>query len=171
MRLLDVAIVSLAVAGAAYVYDVKHQAEQLVDERAKLERGVDVLSKDVSLLEADLAALESPGRLQALVGQVGGSSSLGAVRSGHYISLADIPFREVETDAVASTESLLDVTGSIGPQVPDGAIVDTEPNEIGDLLTSLATPGEEQVFSPSQPLPLAPTESALTIDQLLERLP
>lgn len=91
MRVVDVVCLVAAIAGAAYVYNVKHEAEIANDERRGLEREIGALSRDVGLLEADLAALEQPARLQAVVSDLPDVFALEPITSAHYVRLADIP--------------------------------------------------------------------------------
>lgn len=110
MRVVDGLFLALAIGGAAYVYDVKHQAEEAHDTRRGLEREISTLSRDVSLLEADLAALEQPSRLQGLVASLPEAFNLEPIASRHYIRLSDIPFRvdEVEAQQAEAHGSLAD---------------------------------------------------------------
>lgn len=94
MRVVDALFLALAIGGAAYVFDVKHQAEEAHDTRRGLEREISELSRDVSLLEADLAALEQPARLQGLVASLPEAFDLEPIAARHYVRLSDIPFRE-----------------------------------------------------------------------------
>ncbi|CAN0430586.1 unnamed protein product, partial [Ectocarpus sp. 13 AM-2016] len=93
MRVVDVLCLAAAIGGAAYVYNVKHEAEIAHDERRSLERDIGALSSDVGLLEADLAALEQPARLQAVVSDLPDVFDLEPITSAHYVRISDIPFR------------------------------------------------------------------------------
>ncbi len=93
MRLVDAVCLIVAIGGAAYVYNVKHEAEVAHDERRTLERQIGAISQDVGLLEADLAALEQPARLQGLISSLPDAFPLEPISTPHYIDLADIPFR------------------------------------------------------------------------------
>lgn len=110
MRVVDCLFLALAIGGAAYVYDVKHQAEEAHDTRRGLEREIGTLSRDVSLLEADLAALEQPARLQGLVASLPEAFDLEPIASRHYVRISDIPFRddELETPQPSAIGSLAD---------------------------------------------------------------
>ncbi len=109
MRIVDVACLAAAIAGAAYVYGVKHNAELAHDERRMLERDIGNLAQDVRLLEADLAALQQPARLQAIVGALGESFALGPITSAHYTAISDIPFRhELANPGSEASDQLLE---------------------------------------------------------------
>jgi hypothetical protein len=110
MRVVDGLFLALAIGGAAYVYDVKHQAEEAHDTRRGLEREIGSLSRDVSLLEADLAALEQPARLQGLVASLPEAFNLEPIAARHYVRLSDIPFRveEVEDPQAEALGTLAD---------------------------------------------------------------
>lgn len=99
MRVVDGLFLALAIGGAAYVYDVKHQAEEAQDLRRGLEHEISGLSRDVNLLEADLAALAQPARLQDLVASLPEAFDLEPIAARHYVRLSDIPFRDDEIEA------------------------------------------------------------------------
>lgn len=138
MRVVDCLFLALAIGGAAYVYDVKHQAEEAHDTRRSLEREISSMSRDVSLLEADLAALEQPARLQGLVASLPESFNLEPIASRHYVRLTDIPFRVDEIEALEP-----EVRGSLADQ---GVVAD-----IDTLIQSLMsdTPMSEPDAAPA----------------------
>lgn len=120
MRIVDGVFLTLAIACAATVYSVKHQAEVANDVRRDLQREIANLASDVGLLEADLAALEQPARLQELIGWLPPEMVLEPIGARHYVRLSDIPFRaalvvpdEAAEDGVASTDESL-TTGALG---------------------------------------------------------
>lgn len=117
MRVVDVLCLIAAIGGAAYVYNVKHEAELAHDDRRTLERDIGELSRDVGLLEADLAALEQPGRLQSVIAGLPEAFVLEPIGSRHYIRLDDIPFRSELAASLPESEpedaGAADVTASI----------------------------------------------------------
>ncbi|MBV6656171.1 MAG: hypothetical protein KI785_00225 [Devosiaceae bacterium] len=173
MRWVDGLCLALAVAGAAYVYDVKHEAETAHDSRRTLERDIAAISADVDLLEADLAALEQPVRLQALVEGSPEAFSLEPIASDHYVRLSDLPFR---ADLIA------EVTGSIGDESADADaqpanVTDAAPNQLDALVRRVLaeTPDTasnpldallaDLLASPDAALPAPPLPPALVPSQ------
>ena len=133
MRVVDAICLAVAISGAAYVYNVKHQAEIADDARRALEREIAVLSGDVSLLEADLAALERPGRLESLVASLPEAFPLEPVEGRHYVRLADIPMRSAIVPPVDATDTGADPREDMA----------AEPGEIQRLLQELSAPRGE----------------------------
>lgn len=131
MRVVDVVFLALAIGGAAYVYNVKHEAEEAHDLRRSLERDIAVMTRDVSLLEADLAALEQPARLQNLVATLPQSFNLEPIAARHYMRIADIPFRADAPEPV-DEELQEDVTGDAPI-----AVVNTPPSALDTLVEAL----------------------------------
>jgi hypothetical protein len=159
MRVVDVVCLAAAIAGAAYVYNVKHEAEIANDERRGLEREIGALSRDVGLLEADLAALEQPARLQAVVSELPDVFALEPITSAHYVRLADIPFRS----ELIVEEEALDGDADEGAQSDDLIAIEA-PGQI-DLLLQVLTGASSQA---SEPAPTMPTEPSDSIGALLD---
>lgn len=157
MRVVDVLCLAAAIGGAAYVYNVKHEAEIAHDERRSLERDIGALSSDVGLLEADLAALEQPARLQAVVSDLPDIFDLEPITSAHYVRLSDIPFR---SDLIIDEET---------PEGDDTVSADEIPVAINapgqiDLLLQVLNGGTAE----PQAAPVAPFAPSDGIGALLE---
>lgn len=147
MRVVDGFFLALVIGGAAYVYDVKHEAEQAHDTRRDLERSITLLNEDVSLLEADLAALEKPARIAAIVSAMPDVFALEPISSEHYVRLSDLPFRSELVEQATGSISAEDDTGD------DGSPVDLEvqpASPIDGLLADILE--REQAASPDEPL-------------------
>jgi hypothetical protein len=158
MRVVDVVCLVAAIAGAAYVYNVKHEAEIANDERRGLEREIGALSRDVGLLEADLAALEQPARLQAVVSNLPNVFALEPITSAHYVRLADIPFR---SELVVEDQGL---EGDADDDAQDADLIAIEaPGQI-DLLLQVLNGASESLES----APAAPAEPSDSIGALLD---
>lgn len=145
MRVVDGLFLALAIGGAAYVYNVKHEAEEAHDTRRSLEHEISSLSRDVSLLEADLAALEQPARLQGLVASLPEAFNLEPIAARHYVRISDIPFRQDEIEEVqpealgtlADQGVVSDINALIQSLVDDAGQSDREAlpaDDIGRLL-------------------------------------
>ncbi|MFK7791335.1 MAG: hypothetical protein AB8B88_01570 [Devosiaceae bacterium] len=146
MRLVDAVCLIVAIGGAAYVYNVKHEAEVAHDNRRTLERQISSISQDVGLLEADLAALEQPARLQGVVSSLPEAFQLEPIASHHYIRLDDIPFRsELAALAAEINEPEEEI---IEPAVAEP--IAESPNQLDLLLQGLV--GEAQELVTSQPI-------------------
>lgn len=160
MRVVDIVCLAAAIGGAAYVYNVKHEAELAHDERRGLEREIGALSRDVGLLEADLAALEQPSRLQAVVSDLPDTFDLEPITSAHYVRLADIPFR---SDLIVEEEAQDGEDAIAGDQ--EDSIAINAPGQI-DLLLQVLNAGSAE----PQAAPVAPSEPADGIGALLENV-
>lgn len=157
MRVVDVLCLAAAIGGAAYVYNVKHEAEIAHDERRSLERDIGALSSDVGLLEADLAALEQPARLQAVVSDLPEIFDLEPITSAHYVRLSDIPFR---SDLIIEDETLEGDDTVSAEEIP---VAINAPGQI-DLLLQVLNGGT----AVAQTAPVAPSEPTDGIGALLE---
>ena len=67
LKTLNALLIAAMFGAAAYTYDIKHKAELLEAEVAKVDRKISLEKETISLLEADWTLLEQPGRLQRLV--------------------------------------------------------------------------------------------------------
>lgn len=159
MRVVDVLCLAAAIGGAAYVYNVKHEAEIAHDERRSLERDIGALSSDVGLLEADLAALEQPARLQAVVSDLPDIFDLEPITSAHYVRLSDIPFR---SDLIIDEEALEGDDTVSADEIP---VAINAPGQI-DLLLQVLNGGTAD----PQAAPIAPSEPSDGIGALLENV-
>lgn len=157
MRVIDAVCLALAVGVAGYVYKVKHEAEIAQDAKVALEREIAIVSRDVHLLEADLAALDHPGRMQNLVGNATDELALEPIAARHFVRLSDIPFRSelIPTDvelgdeglpvAASDSDEAIAIGATVGPGTGDGIAgllagqreQDTSVQSLDALLTEL----------------------------------
>ena len=165
MRLVDGLCLALAIGGAAYVYDVKHEAEGVHDQRRALERDIAALRDEVGLLEADLAALENPVRLQGLLAAAPESFDLEPIASTHYLRLSDLPFRSAVVDE--ATAALGEAPQEATTELPSAPETNAGTGIDALLETLLGAPDEAL-----QPLPPAlvgastPTSAGTATDSI-----
>ena len=67
LKTLNILLVTVMLGAAAYTYGIKHDAELLEAEVAKIDRKIKLEKETISLLQADWTLLDQPGRLQQLV--------------------------------------------------------------------------------------------------------
>lgn len=155
MRVVDALCLMVAIGGAAYVYNVKHEAEVAHDDRRTLEREISAMSQDVGLLAADLAALEQPARLQGVISSLPEAFALEPISSGDYVRLDDIPFRTeiaaLQAQDLAEADSV-DAVEIEAVAVPIVEPAPTPPNPLDLLLQGIvdAAPNVQVEALPGQ---------------------
>ncbi|PWV99256.1 hypothetical protein DFR52_104549 [Hoeflea marina] len=66
LRTLDLIMISAMIAAAAFTYQVKHEAEDKLEQVRKLQAAIRLQEATIDLLEADWSLLNQPSRLQSL---------------------------------------------------------------------------------------------------------
>ena len=66
LKTLDIVLIAVMISAAAWTYKIKHEAETLETEVAKVERRIALERETISLLEADWSLLDQPNRLQRI---------------------------------------------------------------------------------------------------------
>src|SRR5689334_25258108 len=117
MRILNLCVVVLLVAAAAYVYEIKFESTLRAERVAKMRGDVQRERDAIAALRAEWATLENPARIQGLARR---HLHLRPPDSSQYDSLDRLPERPPAivqppaTDAIADKiEDLSPVTGSV----------------------------------------------------------
>jgi cell division protein FtsL len=117
MRFLNLCVLALLVAAAAYVYEIKFESTLRAERVAKMRGDIQRERDAIAALRAEWATLENPARIQGLARR---HLRLRPPESAQYDSLDKLPERPPQivqpqpTDAIADKiEDLNPVTGSI----------------------------------------------------------
>jgi cell division protein FtsL len=117
MRFLNLCVLALLVAAAAYVYEIKFEATLRAERVAKMRGDIQRERDAIAALRAEWSTLENPARIQGLARR---HLRLRPPDSAQYDSLERLPERPPAivpppaTDAIADKiEDLNPVTGSI----------------------------------------------------------
>jgi cell division protein FtsL len=117
MRFLNLCVLALLVAAAAYVYEIKFESTLRAERVAKMRGDIQRERDAIAALRAEWSALENPARIQGLARR---HLRLRPPDSAQYDSLERLPERPLPivpppaTDAIADKiEDLNPVTGSI----------------------------------------------------------
>ena len=66
LRTLDVVLIAAMIGAATVTYQIKHRAEDKLDEVHRLQAAIKLQKDTIDLLEADWSLLNQPGRLERL---------------------------------------------------------------------------------------------------------
>ncbi len=91
LRTLDVALIGVMVAAAAFTYQVKQRAERQVEEIHQLEARIRLQEGTIDLLKADWSVLTQPSRLQKLITAYQSQLGLETIQPTQVATLNDLP--------------------------------------------------------------------------------
>lgn len=91
LRTLDLVLIVMMVAAAAFTYRVKHQAEQKLEDIHHLQAQIRLQEDTIDLLNADWSVLIQPARLQKLVGFYQPELQLETIQPQQIATLNDLP--------------------------------------------------------------------------------
>ena len=91
LRTLDVALIGVMVAAAAFTYQVKQRAERQVQEIDRLEARIQLQDNTIDLLKADWSVLTQPSRLQKLIAAYQSQLDLQTIQPTQVATLNDLP--------------------------------------------------------------------------------
>lgn len=91
VRVLNVLFILVAIAGAAAVFGMKHEAERASEHVAALQRQIDDERETISLLKAEWSLLNQPSRLQRLVERYNAYLRLEPLAVEQIAALEDLP--------------------------------------------------------------------------------
>lgn len=95
-RLLNLFLVGLMIAGAAYTFEIKRRAETAAERVVQLEREIEREKDTIELLEADVSVLTQPSRLQELTERHANELQLEPLKVEQVISLEELPNRPLD---------------------------------------------------------------------------
>jgi hypothetical protein len=91
LRTLDVVLIAVMVAAAAFTYRVKHQAEEQVHAISRLKAQIKLETDTIDLLKADWSVLTQPSRLQKLITAYQPELNLQTILPTQVATLNDLP--------------------------------------------------------------------------------
>jgi len=97
LRTLDIVMIGAMIAGAAWTFKVKHDAEQAVARVETLETRIRLERETMDILKADWSLLTSPERLEALIERYKDELMLEHVQPRQFVTVDKIPQRQPDT--------------------------------------------------------------------------
>ncbi|HET7413838.1 MAG TPA: hypothetical protein VFJ18_14375 [Pararhizobium sp.] len=91
LRTLDVVLIAVMIAAAAFTYRVKHQAEEQVRAIRHLKAQIQLEKNTIDLLKADWSVLTQPARLQKLIAVYQSELNLQTIQPTQVATLNDLP--------------------------------------------------------------------------------
>lgn len=117
-RLTDIFLVAVAIAGAVWTYQIKHEAELSAKRIASVKAQIAAQNRKIVLLEADWAIETSPERLEGVAKRFEEQLGLRPMKSSQIVSRYELPqLREAPSEEEGETwagKNDETVTGSIG---------------------------------------------------------
>ena len=118
IRITDAVLLAVAVAGAVYTFQIKHEAELSAKELATLEAQIAAQQRKISLLEAYWALETGPARLESIAAKFSDQLMVRPIESSQIIELWELPEirpePEPEIDERQAGEEQPLTTGGIG---------------------------------------------------------
>ncbi|NKB51821.1 MAG: hypothetical protein GKR97_06295 [Rhizobiaceae bacterium] len=118
IRITDAILLGVAVAGAIYTFQIKHEAELSAKELRTLKAQIGAQKRKISLLQADWALETGPSRLEAIAAQFSDQLMLKPMEAFQIIDPSELPdIRpkvEIDVDTRQAGEGEELTTGGIG---------------------------------------------------------
>lgn len=96
VRIFNVVLVGLMIAGAVITYNLKHEAEEAADRVARLYAKIAEEREEIALLKTEWSLLTQPSRLQALIARYQEHFKLEPFAASQVATLDEIPLRPPE---------------------------------------------------------------------------
>ncbi|MGI9364754.1 MAG: cell division protein FtsL [Rhizobiaceae bacterium] len=91
IRVLDAVLLTGAIAGAIYTFQIKHEAELSAKRLATLKAQIAAQDRKIALLQADWALETAPGRLEKIAKRYSEQLMLRAMESTQIIEVHELP--------------------------------------------------------------------------------
>lgn len=91
IRVLDAVLLTAAIAGAIYTFQIKHEAELSAKRVATLKAQIAAQDRKIALLQADWALETAPGRLEKIARRYSDQLMLRAMESTQIIEMHELP--------------------------------------------------------------------------------
>lgn len=95
LKTLNVLLVAGMLGAASYTYKIKHEAEELEQQVAKVEHKIALERETISLLDADWTLLNQPSRLQRLAAIYEEELQLKPMRPDQIVAPDELPAEPV----------------------------------------------------------------------------
>lgn len=118
IRITDMALLGVAVAGAIWTYQIKHEAELSAKQLSTVRAQIAAQNRKIALLEADWAIETSPARLEIIAEQFLDQLKLKPMESNQIVDASELPGLRVdrtdENEKIYAGENGEMSTGGIG---------------------------------------------------------
>lgn len=95
-RLLNIVMLCLMVAGAAYTFDIKGKAVDAKAELHRLQAEIEIEKETIELLKADWSLLTQPARLQELTERYSDILELQPIAVEQIVQVNEIPAKPID---------------------------------------------------------------------------
>lgn len=112
---LNVLLLVTCLVALVGVYALKYQTVDTANEKIAFERIIDKQKNDLSLLQADWAALKHPAHIDPIVQRHAEELGLADVRQAQFISIEDIPMRSGAPDSAALSALFRSLQSGVDP--------------------------------------------------------
>lgn len=92
-RAVNLVLLAAMIIGAVVTYNMKHRAEVVAGNVARLQAAIDGEKDEITLLKAEWSLLTQPARLQVLVEKYADHFQLEPFTPEHIATVEEIPFR------------------------------------------------------------------------------
>lgn len=96
VKTLDIVLVAVMISAAAWTFKIKHEAEELESQLARVERDIRAEKETIALLEADWSLLDQPRRLQRLAEAFSDELALSPMRPDQIVTPDQLPARPLD---------------------------------------------------------------------------
>jgi hypothetical protein len=103
-RTTDIVLIAVMVAGAAFTYTTKHEAENRLAEVRNIERQIRFERDTIDVLKADWSLLTQPSRLQKLAEIYSSELQLAPIEAHQIVGLDELPMRPLEIEDIISSQ-------------------------------------------------------------------
>lgn len=101
-RTADIVMIALMLAAAGFTYQVKHMAENRLDEVREIERQIQYEKDSIDVLRADWSLLTQPGRIQRLEEVYREQLELAPVEAHQIVRINELPARPLRIEDLTS---------------------------------------------------------------------
>ena len=120
LRTIDIVMIGAMIAAATVTYQIKHHAEDKLQDVRKIEAEIKLERETIDLLKADWALLNQPHRLKRLIEVYGDELQLEPTQPAQIARPVELPMmrdqlpaKEIAEDGTIATDKL--ATGSVRP--------------------------------------------------------
>ncbi len=116
LRIVNVLLVAVMIAGAIATYNLKHQTEKAATRVSRLNAGIAKERETMALLKAEWSMLSQPSRLQELVARYQDHFKLAPFSANQVATLDEIPMRPASGTPGASEATVAAATAGEAPR-------------------------------------------------------
>ena len=125
-RAFDLLLIAMMVVAATITYQIKHRADEKLQEVRRLEAEIKLEHDTIDLLKADWALLSQPNRLRKLVESYNGELKLAPTQPTQLARPSELPMYRAQapqTEASAGVDTTGNKTGSVFGTVIGGIAI------------------------------------------------